>query len=162
MKINMAAGLVAIFGQAVSANEEIILEQPSAPLEILAYNSSYKNPDRGVGDGSIIHRINVKNTSDQRVEAYAIGIRTFDAFKRSMGRPFVGYDMSAVDTGKDAAPIWENRTLSAYLYRTHGTGIACVAIARLEDGSIWKADEAAITRQLTDLELNLTVSEEFQ
>ncbi|WP_420327631.1 hypothetical protein [Mameliella sp.] len=156
------ATFLAVHSNACLANEEIVLKQPNAPLAIVSYQSSYKSADRGIGDGSIIHRLEVKNVSDKKVEAYGIGFRTFDTFKRSMGRPFVGYDMSVVATGISTSPIWENRALSAYLFRRHGIGVAYVAIVRLEDGTIWKADEASITRQLTDLELDLTVSEEFK
>lgn len=148
-------------GQA-AANEEIILVQDGSPLVIEAYDASYKMPERGIGDGSIVHRLSIRNVSESKIQAYGIGFHTFDAFKRSMGRPFIGYDMSVISVGDQASPLWENRALSAFLFRRHGLGIAYVAIVRLEDGTIWRADESSITGQLTQLELDLTVADEFK
>lgn len=144
------------------ATEVHVLDQPDAPVKISGYTASYKSPERGIGDGSIIHRMTVESTSGERVVAYGIGFQVFDSFKRSLGRPFVGYDMIGVAGDYKATPIWENRATSAYLFQGHGTGVAYVAIARMADGSIWKANESSIENQLTNLELDLAASEEGQ
>ena len=161
MKLTMAFFLVLLLPiNTAQAGNEIILKQNNAPLEISNYSATYRSPDRGIGDGSIIHRLSVKNISDQTIEAYGLGFYAFDAFNRSLGRPFVGYDMSAISAAELFQPSWENRVVSAYLFRKHGTAAAYVAIVRFRDGTIWKANETDIAIQLESLELEL--SEQFE
>jgi hypothetical protein len=146
--------LAPAFGQ-----EAIIFEQSEAPLEIISYRTGYIPPDRA-GDGSIRHSVTVRNNLEQNVEAYGIGFYIFDAFNRSMDRPFVGYAMNPIGSSLTDNPRWEQRARSAFLYDGHGQGIAYVAIVRFEDGTIWEASESDILRQLDDFELEL--SEEIE
>ena len=136
------------------AEQATILKQDGAPLEIVTYTNRYKLPERA-GDGTVVHRALVKNVTDQPVVAYGLGFYIFDAFKRDMGRPFVGYAMNEVKLDGNDDPSWEQRPSSAFLFRRHGQGLAYVAIARLEDGTVWRADESSIARQLEDFELLL-------
>jgi len=147
--------LILLSNAAYGKTESHILQQVSAPIEILSYSASYRSPDRGIGDGKIIHRVNVKNTSSKEIVAYGIGLQVFDAFNRSLDRPFVGYDMSNLPVDEALQPGWEQRALSAYLFKGYGTGVAYVAIVRFRDGTIWKADPTNISNQVTDLELEL-------
>ncbi len=156
------AAMFAVFASPLLATEALVLNQEESPLKIVGYTVSYKSPDRGIGDGTIVHRLTLENPSGASVVAYGVGFRTFDSFKRSMGRPFIGYDMSGVAVGSKATPIWENRALSAYLFRGYGIGVAYVSIVRMEDGTIWRADSNSISNQLTDLELDLTTPEDFE
>ncbi|WP_037317087.1 hypothetical protein [Ruegeria halocynthiae] len=144
-------GLIAPMANAEKAT---VLVQESAPLEITSYTNRYKSPDR-VGDGTVIHRAQVQNVSNQPVEAYGLGFYIFDAFNRDMGRPFVGYAMNQVMVDASDEPGWEQRASSAFLFQHHGHGLAYVAIVRFKDGSIWRADNSAITKQLEDFELLL-------
>ncbi len=137
-----------------NAEKATVLVQESAPLEITSYTNRYKSPDR-VGDGTVIHRAQVQNVSNQPVEAYGLGFYIFDAFNRDMGRPFVGYAMNQVMVDASDEPGWEQRASSAFLFQHHGHGLAYVAIVRFKDGSIWRADNSAITKQLEDFELLL-------
>jgi hypothetical protein len=111
-------------------------------------------PDR-VGDGSIIHRATVINSSGQGVEAYGIGFYIFDAFDRDMGRPFIGYSMSPVSIGSDDRVGFEQRPRSAFLFDRHGKSLAYISIVRMEDGTIWKADGDDVARQIEDYELEI-------
>ncbi|SLN67370.1 hypothetical protein TRL7639_03878 [Falsiruegeria litorea R37] len=145
---------LSILAPTAHAEKATILLQEDAPLEITNYTNRYKSPDR-VGDGTVIHRANVKNTSNQPIEAYGLGFYIFDAFNRDMGRPFVGYAMDRVVVDASDDPGWEQRPGSAFLFRRHGHGLAYVAIVRFEDGTIWRADDSSITKQLEDFELLL-------
>ncbi|MDF1716003.1 MAG: hypothetical protein P1U75_04920 [Antarcticimicrobium sp.] len=138
------------------ATEIKILEQIGAPLRISSYSANYKSPARGIGDGSIVHRFVVENIGEQDVVAYGVGIQVFDAFKRSMDLPFVGYDMSGIKVGSTQDPVWERRSLSAYLFRRYGTAVAYIDIARFADGTIWKANQGSISAQITDLQLEMS------
>ena len=136
------------------AEQSTLLTQSEAPLSITNYSNRYRPPDRE-GDGTVVHRATVTNVSKLRVDAYGVGFYIFDAFRRDMGRPFVGYAVNSIAVeGTDDAG-WEQRPGSAFLFRKHGHGLAYIAIVRLEDGSVWRADDASFTRQLEDFELSL-------
>jgi hypothetical protein len=154
----MIAGIAcAILISEAKAEEATILVQASSPLEITRYSNRYKPPDR-VGDGTIIQRASVKNISEKKIDAYGIGFYIFDAFKRNMGRPFVGYAMNSVEISGNDSPGWEQRPSSAFLFQNHGHGLAYVAIVRFEDGTIWEADSNSITKQLEDFEFELELT----
>ncbi|WP_424985393.1 hypothetical protein [Microbulbifer sp. S227A] len=143
------------FAQAENA---LILAQDNSPLRIESYTSRYKKPDR-VGDGTVIHRVGIANTSKDYVSAFGIGFYIFDAFKRDMGRPFVGYSMSGVEVDAIDEAAWEQRPGSAFLFKDYGQGLAYVAIVRMEDGTIWRADESEILKQIEDFEFSLEDNE---
>jgi hypothetical protein len=152
-----AIALLTILKTSVSAEEATVLSQADAPLEITKYANHYKSPDR-IGDGTVLHRPVVKNSSEKIIVAYGIGFYIFDAFKRDMDRPFIGYTMSTVPVSQSDAPRWEQRPNSAFLFQNYGHGLAYVAIVRFEDGTIWKADESSIIGQLEDFEFELESS----
>ena len=154
-KIASTLTLSLLFGHCAYAEQATVLLQAGAPLEIVSYTNRYKAPDR-VGDGSVIHRATVQNVSDQPVASYGLGFYIFDSFKRDMGRPFLGYAMNNIILNASDSPGWEQRPSSAFLFERNGHGLAYVAIARLEDGTIWKADLDDIARQLEDFELELS------
>ena len=145
--------------QIVNAETSTIFKQPDAPLEITSYNNRYKASDR-YGDGSIVHRVMVKNQSTQKIDAYGLGFYAFDSFKRDMGRPFVGYAMNELVIDASDNPSWEQKPSGAYLFKKHGQGLVYVAIVRFTDGTIWKADKNDISHQLQDFELELDESSE--
>lgn len=147
--------VLTFLGVSAQAEEATILAQPNSPLEIESYTNRYAPPDR-VGNGTVIHRASVRNTSGQVVEAYGLGFYIFDAFKRDMGRPFIGYAMDRVVADATDSPGWEQRPGSAFLFDNHGHGLAYVAIARMKDGTIWKADNSDIQRQLEDFQFTLS------
>ena len=64
--------------------------------------------------------------------------------------------MNNIIVNASDSPGWEQRPSSAFLFERNGHGLAYVAIARLEDGTIWKADLDDIARQLEDFELELS------
>ncbi|MBM1309068.1 hypothetical protein JQT66_04450 [Sulfitobacter mediterraneus] len=141
-------------GTGAAAEEAKILKQDDSPVTIETYTNRYKSPDR-VGDGTVIHRVEVKNISEQDIDAYGIGIYIFDSFNRDMGRPFIGYAMSRVKAGALDTAGFEQRPRSAFLFENNGQGLAYIAIVRLADGTIWEADTDKISRQIEDFELQI-------
>lgn len=144
--------LFALSALPVMAQEGIILEQEDSPIQIEWYKPHYKSEGR---IERISHRVKLSSTGDKQVEAFALGFRIFDAFNRNMDRPFYGYSMDGLFVGVEQDFGWEQTAPNTFIFRRYGTGVTYVAIARLSDGTIWKADELSIQLQLEDLEFDL-------
>lgn len=151
----LSTSLFLFVGQQLHAEQAIVLDQPDAPISISRYVNRYKTPAR-VGDGTVMHSVDVKNVSNQNIDAFGVGFYIFDSFNRDMGRPFIGYSMTPITSNSDGSARFEQRPRSAFLFERNGQGISYIAIVRLADGSIWKADNDNIARQIEDFELLIT------
>ncbi len=148
------AAFLAVYALAVpvSANEAIILKQDDAPIRIDWYKANHKSTGRA---GVISHRVSVTALTENSVQAFALGFHVFDAFDRNMDKPFFGYHMERLAAGAEQSAVWEQNARDSFTFTRYGTGVVYVAIARLFDGTIWKADEVDIQLQLEDLEFEL-------
>jgi hypothetical protein len=123
-----------------------IIAQPDAPLEITGYTASYAAGGR-YSDRGISHDLQYRSRS-QPVVAVRFGLVAFDIFNRFLDYTG-GIDMDEAQPGKVKTGAW---TASAYAAFSFHTGVAYVSTVRFADGTIWTADEAAITSELRKIE----------
>jgi hypothetical protein len=132
---------------AAPAPKTIIIRQENSPVEIAAYTAKYLERSQYTTEG-IHHSLTYSNRGTQKVVAIRFGLVTFDVFNRFLGKTG-GISMDDLASGKSEKGSWVN---SPYADFSFLTGLAYVDMVRLEDGTIWQADEATVLDEIRKIE----------
>ena len=144
--------LVIVTPKLANASDSIILSQKGSPIEITTYSARYSRSDK-----EILHRISVKNITDQVIVAFQISFLAFDVFKENMGRRLGGVEISRLYPGNEFTKLtWSHRPYAAFMFDHHGIGVAFVSKVRLENGNIWTFNEDYILEELRKIKEDLT------
>ena len=141
---------------AASAQDSVIVNQDSSPLQISAYNAAYNPGGTRYSTEGITHRVSLQNSGSQAVVAYQIRFVSFDAFNEDMGRPLGGVAIETVPVGGSANGSWNQRAYASFAFEKYGTGVAYVNKVRLADGTVWNADKEFVLRRLQSVQSDLT------
>lgn len=161
---SVAVGLLiaCIPGEMVLADEDIIIAQKDAPIEIVEYSAEYDEGGEYSSEG-IRHNVTVKDVSDDEVLAYTLGFVSFNTFREFLDS-FTGYDIGKLRDQKSAS--WVQTTYAAFSFEYYGTGIAFVRQVRLEssesnseDDKIWEADMESVLSRLRQYEEDLSIKQ---
>jgi hypothetical protein len=125
----------------------IIIAQPNSPVEITAYGARYA-PRSTYSKEGIQHNLTYSNRGSQTIVAIRFGLVSFDVFNRFLGKTG-GISMDDLELGKSQKGSWVS---SPYADFSFLTGLAYVDLVRLEDGTIWQADESAILEEMRKME----------
>jgi hypothetical protein len=112
----------------------IVVQQSNSPIRIVSYKAQYK-PETGLR-----HVIQYQNRSGQKIVAIRFGMLSFDLFHKFLGKT-TGTNVQDMNAGKSEEGYW--LTDSGHAAAFH-VGIAWVDAIRMEDGTIWSANEADI------------------
>jgi hypothetical protein len=127
--VTMTSALVA---EIVPRN--IVVQQSNCPIRISSYRAFYK-PETGLR-----HTIKYENRSGQKIVAIRFGMLSFDLFHKFLGKT-TGTNVQDMGSGKSEEGYWTTDSGHAAAFYV---GIAWVDSLRLEDGTIWNANEADI------------------
>ena len=152
MKVSVAAiALSALLGgSAVIAAPEpkaIIISQPNSPVEIIGYTARFQRRSTYTTEG-IAHNLEYKSRSTQKVVAIRFGLVSFDVFNRFLGKTGA-ISMDDLIPTKTQKGGW---VTSPYADFSFLTGLAYVDLVRLEDGTIWQADDATVLNEIRKIE----------
>lgn len=125
----------------------IIIIQPNSPVEIGSYTAAFQRRSQYTTEG-IRHNLEYRNRGSQKVVAIRFGLVSFDVFNRFLGKTG-GISMDDVMPTKVDKGEW---IASPYADFSFLTGLAYVDLVRLEDGTIWQADEATILAEVRKIE----------
>lgn len=125
----------------------IIIAQPNSPVQITAYSARFASRSTYSREG-INHDVAYLNRGRQKIGAIRFGLVSFDVFNRFLGKTG-GLSMDDLEAGKSQKSSWAH---SPYADFSFSTGLAYVDLVRLEDGTIWQADESVILEELRKIE----------
>jgi hypothetical protein len=132
---------------AAPPTKAIIIGQPNSPIEIIGYSASYQ--ERGTyTTGGIRHNLEYTNRGTQKVQAIRFGLVSFNVFNQYLAKTG-GLSMDDLLPGKKEKGGWVQ---SPYADFSFLTGLAYVDLVRLEDGTIWKADEETVLSEIRKIE----------
>jgi hypothetical protein len=112
----------------------IVVQQSNSPIRIVSYKAAYK-PETGLK-----HVIQYQNRSGQKIVAIRFGMLSFDLFHKFLGKT-TGTNVQDMGAGKSEEGFWLTDSNHAAAFHV---GIAWVDSIRMEDGTIWLANEADI------------------
>lgn len=112
----------------------IVVQQSNCPIRIALYKAAYKP------ETSLRHVIQYENRSAQKVIAIRFGMLSFDLFHKFLGKT-TGTNVQDMSPGKKEEGYWTTDSMHVAAFHV---GIAWVDSLRLEDGTIWNANEADI------------------
>ncbi|MGH9387528.1 MAG: hypothetical protein ACRD2N_24980 [Vicinamibacterales bacterium] len=112
----------------------IVVQQSNSPIRIESYRAQYKT------DTGLRHTIKYQNRSGQKVVAIRFGMLSFDLFHKFLGKT-TGTNVQDMGAGKSEEGFW--MTDSQHVAAFH-VGIAWVDSIRMEDGTIWLANDADV------------------
>ena len=121
----------------------IIIAQPNSPIEIATYTARFQRRTNYQQEG-ISHSLAYRTRGSQKVVAIRFGLVAFDVFNRFLGKTG-GISMDDLVPGKTQTGDWVS---SPYADFSFLTGLAYVDLVRLEDGTIWQADEATVLAEI--------------
>lgn len=156
MRLRMKLGILAIAvwsipgGSAVVAApppKAIIISQPNSPVEIVGYTARFQRRSTYTTEG-IAHSLEYRSRGTQKVVAIRFGLVAFDVFNRFLGKTG-GISMDDLLPAKNQKSEWVS---SPYADFSFLTGLAYVDLVRLEDGTIWQADEATVLDEIRKIE----------
>jgi len=108
-------------------------------------------------DDEITYSINLKNNTDQTIEAYGIAFVVFDYFnERCTG--LTGVSHTKIKSGGSDSGRWSNSDYSAWQGLT---GFAFISKMRLEDGTVVRADTKEIASKMSEILGDTVNSEEL-
>ena len=154
-RIVLALLLILILGglalMAAPQRKAIIIVQPNSPIEIIRYTAQFH--ERGTSSRynteCIEHSLDHKNRGTQKVVAIRFGLFSFDVFNRFLATTG-GISMDDLVPGKTSSGNrWAHNPYAAFSFLT---GVAYVDLVRLEDGTIWQADEATVLAEIRKIE----------
>lgn len=125
----------------------IIIGQPNSPVEIIGYTARFQRRSTYMTEG-IAHSLEYRSRSTQKVVAIRFGLVSFDVFNRFLGKTG-GISMDDLVPAKTQKGEWVS---SPYADFSFLTGLAYVDLVRLEDGTIWQADEATVLDEIRKIE----------
>lgn len=137
------------------AEKAVVVQQVGSPLEIVSYTAQYVEGGTYANEG-IRHAVTVKNVGQQNVHAYEISLRSFDAFNEDMGLGLGGISMEVLGVDGSRLGTWVQNPYASFKFDKYGTGVAYVSRVRLEDGTIWSADQAFVLGELQKIQDDLT------
>ena len=125
----------------------IVIGQPNSPVEIIGYTARFQRRSTYTTEG-IEHSVEYKSRGTQKVVAIRFGLVSFDVFNRFLGKTG-GISMDDLIPAKTQKSEWVS---SPYADFSFLTGLAYVDLVRLEDGTIWQADEATVLDEIRKIE----------
>ncbi len=129
--------------------QAIVIQQPNSPVEITKYTAAYQRRGTYTSEG-IAHSLEYRNRGELKVVAIRFGLVSFDVFNRFLGKTGgVSLDDLAPATPKPQKGEWVSNHYGAFSFLT---GLAYVDQVRLEDGTIWQADDDAILSEIRKIE----------
>ncbi len=137
-----------MFSPTLCVAEEAVIIAQSGPLEVTSYTANYRE--------NILHKVALKNVSDQRIDAYEVTFLSFDVFKERMGRNLGGISIESFEPGKTTSGSWRQTTYASFKFKKYGIGVCYVSKVRLADGSIWTADQDFVLSELQRIQEDLT------
>ena len=135
--LSLCAGLLVIMTNGLGAEilpRNIVVQQSNSPIRIVSYKAAYK------AETGLRHVIQYQNRSGQKIVAIRFGMLSFDLFHKFLGKT-TGTNVQDMNAGKSEDGFW--LTDSGHAAAFH-VGIAWVDAIRMEDGTIWNANEADI------------------
>ena len=141
---------IAAAGAAVGAAPQpkaIIIAQPNSPVEVINYTARFQRRSTYTTEG-IAHSLEYKTRGAQKVVAIRFGLVSFDVFNRFLSKTG-GISLDDLVPGKNQKGEWVS---SPYADFSFLTGLAYVDMVRLEDGTIWQADEATVLEEIRKIE----------
>jgi len=139
----------------LSAENAIVIEQPTSPLKIETYTAEYERKSSYSREG-ISHNVTLTNTSSQEVVAYRVTFNSFDVFNEDMGRGLGGISIETIPVGGTTSGGWKQSPYAAFSFRGYGTGVAYVSEVRLADGTIWSFNQQRVLEELQKISADLT------
>jgi len=132
----------------------VVLNQPEAPVHITTYEADYAGTRLFQSDG-IRHEVDFRNAGDQRVVAVRFAFVMYSVFNDVIDDAR-GVLLDPLSPGRGADENWTHDPPDA---ATFHVGAAYVDKVRLADGTIWSADEEAISQQLDRLDAGERLAE---
>jgi hypothetical protein len=129
------------------APRTVVLDQAEAPVRITAYEADYAGTRLFRSDG-IRHEVDFRNAGDRRVVAVRFAFVMYSVFNDVIDDE-TGVVLDPLPDGERSDESWTHDPPDA---STFHIGAAYVDKVRLADGTIWSADDAAISRQLDRIE----------
>ena len=129
-------------------SESKVIEQPSAPVKILSYESAYQAGAGAYVREGIRHALDYQNISTKSTVAVQFGLVSFDVWNEFLDRT-AGVDIETILPQAMSKGTW---VASRYADFSFHTGVAYVSKVRFEDGQIWQADLDAILSELRKIE----------
>lgn len=126
----------------------IIIAQPGSPVEIVSYSAEFQRRGVSASEG-IHHSLQYRNRGTQKVVAVRFGLVSFDLFNRFIGKTG---GIATDDLPPETLPIKGDWVASHYAAFSFLTGLAYVDAVRLEDDTVWQADETAILAEIRKIE----------
>jgi hypothetical protein len=143
----LGVGLAGGTPSAAPEPKAIIIKQPNSPVEIVGYTARFQRRSTYTTEG-ISHSLEYRTTGSQKVVAIRFGLVSFDVFNRFLGKTG-GISMDDLVPGKNQKGQWVS---SPYADFSFLIGLAYVDLVRLEDGTIWQADDATILEEIRKIE----------
>jgi hypothetical protein len=125
----------------------IIIAQPNSPVEIIGYTARYQRRGTYTTEG-IAHSLEYKSRGTQKVVAVRFALVSFDVFNRFLGKTG-GISMDDVNPSKTQKGEWVSSPHADFSFLT---GLAYVDLVRLDDGTIWQADESTVLDEVRKIE----------
>lgn len=125
----------------------VIIGQPNSPIEITQYKAIYQRRSNYTTEG-IAHDLQYRNRGNQKVVAIRFGLVSFSVFNQFLGKTG-GVSMEELIPGQAEKGSWVAMHYAGFSFLT---GLSYVDLVRLEDGTIWQADEAAILDEIRKIE----------
>ena len=144
--VSMVPGGVTVV--AAPPPKAIIIAQPNSPVEITKYTARFQRRTTYTTEG-ISHSLEYTNRGTQKIVAIRFGLVSFDVFNRFLGKTG---GISTDDIVPAALPKKGEWVSSPYADFSFLTGLAYVDLVRLEDGTIWQADEAMVLAEIRKIE----------
>ncbi|HWI18448.1 MAG TPA: hypothetical protein VNT81_11925 [Vicinamibacterales bacterium] len=130
-----------------------IVAQPDAPITIKAYNGFYRERTQYNSEG-ILHEVQYENKGAGQVVAVQFGFVSFDVWNEFLDR-LNGLTTEPLLAGKTETGRWSSTSYRGFSFLT---GVAFVSKVRFADGTIWRADEEVILRELRQIEKDFDAS----
>ena len=138
------------------AQEAVVIQQSGSPLEIVSYSAKYVEGGSRYSTEGVSHSVVLRNVGKQNVHAYTIAFRSFDAFNEDMGRGLGGVSIATLGVDGTVSGSWTQKPYAPFSFDKYGTGVAYISRVRLEDGTIWSADQAYVLSELQKIQDDLT------
>lgn len=145
--VAVAIGLAGVSVGAAPQPKAIIITQPNSPVEVINYTARFQRRSTYSTEG-ISHNLEYKTRGTQKVVAIRFGLVSFDVFNQFLSK-IGGISTDDLVPGKSQKGEWVS---SPYADFSFLTGLAYVDMVRLDDGTIWKADEAAVLEEIRKIE----------
>ena len=150
----LAAGAIALLAGAASPEAQLrtssrIVEQPDAPVQIVASSSEYQKRTNEGPEG-IRHELEFRSQATQKIVAVQFGLISFDIWNEYLAR-LAGLATEELNPKARKRGVWLTATDQAVGFLT---AVVYVDRVRFESGEIWIADRDQILTAMRAIQKN--------